>query len=407
MPAGLFAALASTMGDVAAGHPVRLALDWVPVLGLEFAFVVDGLALVFALLITGIGTFIVLYSARLPRRTRASGPLPGLHAPVHGRDAGARPLRQPRCAIRVLGTRPSVTSFLLIGFDHEREKARRGAIQALVVTGVGGLALMAGGVLLHAITGTWTISELASSLHRAGSAVALPGGSRSRPRRGVHEIGAVAIPLLAAQRDGSADARVGLSSLGDDGAGRRVSAGAPVAAARRHALLADPALHDRGDHIAVGGIVALRQTDLKQILAQTTIASLGLSVLLLGIGGAAAAMAVATYFVAHALYKAALFMLAGIIDHGDGHARHHKAWRTARRPDHQLHLYGAGGVLDVRHAAAGWLSRQRRDLCGARATATRGAVVTIVVMVLGNALLGAVALVLTIRPFMGPLETYA
>ena len=77
-----------------------------------------------------------------------------------------------------------------------------------------------------------------------------------------------------------------------------------------------------------GALVALRQTDLKQMLAQTTIASLGLSVLLLGIGGEAAAMAVAAYFVAHALYKAGA--VPGRRHHRprDRHARHHRARRA-------------------------------------------------------------------------------
>src|SRR5690606_32982753 len=72
-----------------------------------------------------------------------------------------------------------------------------------------------------------------------------------------------------------------------------------------------------------GALGALRQTDLKQMLAQTTIASLGLLVLLIGVGSDAAIAAMAIYFVAHALYKAGLFMVVGAIDHETGRSEEH------------------------------------------------------------------------------------
>jgi multicomponent Na+:H+ antiporter subunit A len=297
----------------------------------------------------------------------------------------------------------SVTSFLLIGFDHEREKARRGAIQALIVTGIGGLALMAAGVLLHAITGTWTISDLASS----------PIGAEAQWLYPV-----VLALVMAAAFTKSAQWPFHFWLPNAMEAPTPVSAylhsatmvqGGVYLLARLSPMLAGtpywqvPLCTIGGITLLWGGIVALRQTDLKQILAQTTIASLGLSVLLLGIGGASAAMAVATYFVAHALYKAALFMVAGIIDHG-----------TGTRDITQL-----GGLRDVLTISfictalaafsmfgvpplVGYLAKE--EIYAALSYGDAGGIVTIVVMVLGNALLGAVALVLAIKPFMGPLK---
>ncbi|MEO7222758.1 MAG: proton-conducting transporter membrane subunit, partial [Devosia sp.] len=162
VPAALFVALFTTIPDVAAGRPVKIAIDWVPALDLRLSFLIDGLGLVFALLITGIGTFIVLYSGSYLDGHPHRGRFLAFMLLFMGAMLGLV-LSDSLVGLFVFWELTSVTSFLLIGFDHEREAARRGAIQALVVTGIGGLSLMAGGVLLHHIAGTWTISELAAS----------------------------------------------------------------------------------------------------------------------------------------------------------------------------------------------------------------------------------------------------
>ncbi len=169
VPAALFAALLSTVPEVAAGRPIKIALDWVPSLDIRLAFLIDGLGLVFALAITGIGAFIILYSGSYLEGHPHRGRFLAFMLLFMGAMLGLV-LSDSLVGLFVFWELTSVTSFLLIGFDHEREAARRGAIQALVVTGLGGLTLMAGGVLLHSIAGTWTISELAGSeqLRQAG-----------------------------------------------------------------------------------------------------------------------------------------------------------------------------------------------------------------------------------------------
>jgi multicomponent Na+:H+ antiporter subunit A len=297
----------------------------------------------------------------------------------------------------------SVTSFLLIGFDHEREAARRGAIQALIVTAVGGLALMAGGVLLHHIAGTWTISALAISptLREAGAfypwvlgfiLVAAFTKSAQWPFHFWLPNAMEAPTPVSAYLHSATMVQAGVYLLA------RMSpllGGTP----QWQGLLCSFGAVT----LLWGGIVALRQTDLKQILAQTTIASLGLSVLLLGIGGETAAMAVAAYFVAHALYKAALFLVTGIIDHGTG-------------TRDITHLGGLRDTLTISFICAalaglsmfglppllGYLAKE--EMYAALSYGDAWGIATIAAMVAGNALLGAVGLAVVIRPFMGALK---
>lgn len=402
VPAGLFAALVTTVPEIAAGRPIKISIDWIPSLDIRFAFLIDGLGLVFALAITGIGTFIVLYSGTYLGGHSHRGRFLAFILLFMGAMLGLV-LSDSLVGLFVFWELTSVTSFLLIGFDHEREAARRGAIQALVVTGIGGLALMAGGVLLHAITGTWTISGLA-----------LSEGLRDAGQFYPWVLGFIVVAAFTKSAQwpfhfwlpNAMEAPTPVSAYLHSAT--MVQGGVYLLARMSPILAATPqwqALLCGFGAITMlwGGLIALRQTDLKQMLAQTTIASLGLSVLLLGIGGEAAAMAVAAYFVAHALYKAALFLVTGIIDHGTG-TRDITALGGLRDSLTisfictglaALSMFGVPPML-------GYLAKEE-----AYAALSHGdiwSIATMIAMVVGNALLGAVALTVVIRPFMGALK---
>ncbi|MEO7223273.1 MAG: proton-conducting transporter membrane subunit, partial [Devosia sp.] len=402
VPAALFVALFTTIPDVATGRPLKIAIDWVPALDLRLSFLIDGLGLVFALLITGIGAFIVLYSGSYLDGHPHRGRFLAFMLLFMGAMLGLV-LSDSLVGLFVFWELTSVTSFLLIGFDHEREAARRGAIQALVVTGIGGLSLMAGGVLLHHIAGTWTISELTASptLREAGAfypwvlgfvVVAAFTKSAQWPFHFWLPNAMEAPTPVSAYLHSATMVQAGVYLLA------RMSpllAGTP----QWQVLLCTFGAIT----LLWGGIVALRQTDLKQILVQTTIASLGLSVLLLGVGGETAAMAVAAYFVAHALYKAALFLVAGIIDHGTGTRditmlgglRDTLTISFICAALAALSMFGVPPLL-------GYLAKE--EMYAALSYGDVWGVVTIAVLVAGNALLGAIALALAIRPFMGELK---
>jgi len=402
VPAALFVALLTTVEGVAAGRPVRLAIDWVPALDLRLSFLIDGLSLVFALAITGIGAFIVIYSTSYLHDHRHRGRFIAFLLLFMGAMLGLV-LSDSLVGLFVFWELTSVTSFLLIGFDHEREAARRGAIQALIVTGIGGLALMAGGVLLHHVAGTWTISDLAYSptLREAGW---------SYP----WVLGFIVVAAFTKSAQwpfhfwlpNAMEAPTPVSAYLHSAT--MVQAGVYLLARMSPLLAGTPqwqALLCSFGAITLlwGGVAALRQTDLKQILAQTTIASLGLSVMLLGIGGETAAMAVAAYFVAHALYKAALFLVTGIIDHGTG-TRDITALGGLRDTLTITFICAALAGLSMFGIPPllGYLAKE--EMYAALSTGDAWGIVAIVVMVLGNALLGVVGLAVMIRPFMGPLR---
>ncbi len=402
VPAGLFAMLLGNLPDVAAGHPVHLGIDWVPVLGLRLSFFIDGLSLVFALLITGIGAVILVYSGEYLRGHPQRGRLLAFLLLFLGAMLGLV-LADSLVALFAFWELTAVTSFLLIGFDHERPAARRAATQALVVTSLGGLALLAGGVTLSLVTGSWDLSAMGSFVPELRFNPAYPW---------VLGFMLVAAFTKSAQLPfhfwlpGAMEAPTPVSAFLHSAT--MVQAGIYLLA-RLLPLLGDTPLWEGllGGFGSItllwGALVALRQTDLKQILAQTTIAALGLLMILLGLGGDAAATAVAAYFVAHAFYKAALFLVAGIIDHGTG-------TRDITR------LGGLRDQLTISFIAAalaaismfgippflGWFAK---ELAYSSAhLATTWEISLDIVMVLGSAAFGGVALVLLIGPFMGELK---
>ena len=124
-----------------------IELPWAPALGLSLSFNLDGLGVLFAILITGIGALIVLYASRyLDGHDQAGRFYASLFA-FMGAMLGVA-LSDNILTLFVFWELTGFTSFLLIGFEHERAAARSAAIQALIVTGAGGLALLAAGVLL-------------------------------------------------------------------------------------------------------------------------------------------------------------------------------------------------------------------------------------------------------------------
>ncbi len=128
----------------------------------------------------------------------------------------------------------SLFSFLLIGYWHHRKEARRGARMAFTVTATGGLALLAGVLLIGHIVGSYELDEVLAAGDRVRAHALYPLALRAGAAGRADQERAVPVPLLAAARDGGADAGVGLPALGHHGEGRRVPAGAAVAGAGRH-----------------------------------------------------------------------------------------------------------------------------------------------------------------------------
>lgn len=402
VPAGQVVALYTLLGGVAAGRPATFGIDWVPALDLRLSFYIDGLSLTFALLIAGIGAAIVVYSgaylAGHPHRGRFMAILLLFMGAMEGLV-----LSDSIVSLFTFWELTAVTSFLLIGFEHERMAARRAATQALVITGLGGLSLLAGGVLLHLISGTWQISAVASSPTLRQSGWAYP-----------WILGFIVVAAFTKSAQipfhvwlpNAMEAPTPVSAYLHSAT--MVQAGVYLLARLSPLLAGTPAWMITlsvfgGATLLWGALIALRQTDLKRMLAHTTVASLGLLTLLLGIGGPQAALAVAAYFVAHALYKGGLFLVVGTLEHGTGTRdlaalgglRDHMTISFIAAALGALSMFGVPPLL-------GYLAKEA--MFAGASLATPATIVAGAVLVVGNALLGGVALAILIRPFMGALK---
>ena len=212
----------------------------------------------------------------------------------------------------------SLSSYLLIGFKHESSESRASALQALLVTGVGGLAMLAGFVLLGVSMESFELADLASrsgelqdlSLYPWIAGLILLGAFTKSAQFPFHFWlpNAMAAPTpVSAFLHSATMVKAGIFLMA------RLTPILGGTAFWNGTLLSAGALT-----VVVGAFLALGQRDLKKILAYTTVAALGTLTMLLGLGTPKAMEAFLAFFVAHALYKASLFMLAGAIEHGSG-----------------------------------------------------------------------------------------
>jgi multicomponent Na+:H+ antiporter subunit A len=312
-----FLVFAGHAGTVATGAVVSGGFEWIPSFDVDFAWRLDGLSLTFALLISGIGTLIVLYSGGYLKGHPGQGRFIAFILMFSAAMLGVV-VADGLLLLFIYWELTSITSFLLIGFDHERERARRGAYQALVVTGGGGLALLAGLLLIGQMTGTQSLSgAIASASDVAGHPLAMT---------------ALVLVILGAFTKSAQfpfhfwlpnamEAPTPVSAFLHSAT--MVKAGVYLLM-RFHPLFGETALWQTvlplfgGVTLVAGAFLALRQTDLKLMLAYTTVASLGLLVMLTGMGSDKAVEAAVLYLVAHALFKGALFMIVGVVDHEAG-----------------------------------------------------------------------------------------
>ncbi|MFZ1813248.1 MAG: putative monovalent cation/H+ antiporter subunit A [Rhizobiaceae bacterium] len=316
-PLAIFLHLLSKVEEIANGAVLTGGVSWIPSLGVNLSWHLDGLSLVFGLLITGIGALIILFSGGYMKGHAQQGRFLMFMFLFMGSMLGLV-MADNLYALLVLWEMTSITSFLLIGFDHTRQASRRAAIQALVVTGGGGLILIAGMIVIHAITGA---SELSLVL-RSGEVLRespfyllafllVLGGAFTKSAQ---------FPLhfwLPNAMEAPTPVSAYLHSA------TMVKAGVYLLMRMHPVMGATPAWETVLPLFGIvtllaGTLLAARQTDLKLMLAYTTVASLGLLVMLVGFGNEKAIEAAVYYLFAHSLFKGTLFMVAGNIDHGAG-----------------------------------------------------------------------------------------
>jgi multicomponent Na+:H+ antiporter subunit A len=314
----LIAALVSTnLWSLHATGGRVIDIAWVPSLGLSLSFNLDGWGLLFALLISAIGALVVFYASAYLRDHPDAGRFYAALFVFMGAMLGVA-LSDNILALFVFWELTGFASFLLIGFEHDREDARSAALQALIVTGAGGLALLAVGVLLIDISGTASLSKMVTAhdaviahpWYIAVATLTLLAAFTKSAQFPFHFWlpNAMAAPTpVSAYLHSATMVKAGVYLLA------RVT---PVLGGTPLWNTAIPLIG--AVTMVLGAYRSIQETDLKRILAYSTVSALGLLTMLIGIGTEATMKAMLVYLVAHALYKGALFLIAGAIDHETG-----------------------------------------------------------------------------------------
>ena len=383
----LFVYFAQMLPIIAAGETLRFVWEWVPSLGVNISFLVDGLSLTFALLITGIGALVMLYSARYlaghVHQARFSLFLTSFMLAILGVV-----LSDNLLGLFVFWELTTITSYLLIGFSHATKKSRRSALQAL----------LAGIVLIGNVAGTFELSEI-----------------RAMPGVLTQSVAYLPILLLVLLGAFTKSAQIPFHFWLPNA----MAAPTPVSAYLHSATMVKAGVYLLARmHPSLSGtdiwlwtltiagavtmvfasVMALRQTDLKLALAYTTLMALGALTLLLGNDSAYTITAAATFLIVHSLYKAALFLVVGIVDHQTG-------TRDANK------LFGLAPAMPITAAAAaiaalsmagfppflGFIGKELK-YAGALAVASEPILVAGAFLI-ASALMVAIAGIVSFRPF--------
>ena len=318
------AALTGTLGSIVLllqasptvfdGQSVMNFWPWVPELGLNLGFRLDGLSLMFGLLITVIGVLIIVYAYYYLAPEDSAAKFYSLMMLFMAAMLGVV-LSDNLLLLVVFWELTSLSSFLLVGYWSHRADARAGARQALAVTGGGGLAMLAGFVLLGQIAGTYELSEM------VGRAAEIQADPLFLP--------ALVLILLGAF---TKSAQFPFHFWLPDA----MAAPTPVSAYLHSATMVKagvfllmrmtPVLGGSGwfegivltaglATVTFAAFIAIFKHDLKGLLAYSTVSHLGLITCLVGLGSPLAAVAAVFHVLNHASFKAPLFMVAGIVDH--------------------------------------------------------------------------------------------
>jgi multicomponent Na+:H+ antiporter subunit A len=298
--------------SLAEGGSVEQSVEWVPQLGLDLGLRLDGFGFLMVGLVAGIGVLIFVYARGYfhdgdPITGRFAATLLGFSGAMFGLV-----LSDNLLALFLFWELTSITSFLLIGTKDDKAAARAGALQALLITGLGGLAMLGGFIMLGEAAGTYSMSAILADP---------PSGT-------VVDWALVLVLIGALTKSAQAPFHSWLPNA--------MNAPTPVSAYLHSATMVkagvylvarfSPAFAGAAPwrpivvgagivSMLIGGYRALRQHDIKLVLAYGTISQLGLMMVLFGVGTPEATFAGCTLLVAHGIFKASLFMLVGVVDH--------------------------------------------------------------------------------------------
>ena len=310
-----FIGLLTNLPMVLAGEVVMARVDWMPILGLNFTLMLDGLGFFFALLILGIGLLIIAYARHYLSRDDNMGQFFTYLLLFQGAMVGIV-LSDNILLLLVFWELTSLSSFLLIGYWKHLPEGRQGARMALMVTSLGGLAMIGGMLILGQIVGSYDLSVIlqnreliqADPLYVPALILILLGCFTKSAQFPFHFWlpHAMAAPTpVSAYLHSATMVKAGIFLMARMWP---VLSGTP----EWFMIVTSAGLIT----MVLGAMIALFKHDLKALLAFSTVSHLGLITMLLGTGTAFGAMAAVFHILNHATFKAALFMSAGIIDHG-------------------------------------------------------------------------------------------
>lgn len=316
VPAASLGWALSQWSAVTSGRAVTEAWSWIGAYGVDVAFRLDALSLVMVLLAAGIGALVLLYCVGyFDAGARQLGPFAGNFLAFAGAMLGLV-LADDLMVLYLFWELTTVLSFLLIGYDSEKRANRYSALQALTVTTLGGLAMFVGFLMLGHAAGTYRISRILEAPPAPSSGVCVAVvlvlcGALAKSAIWPLSLwlpNAMAAPTpVSAYLHAAAMVKAGVYLVA-----RLAPAFAEVTPWR-------PLLLTLGTATMVfGGWRALRQNDLKLVLAHGTVSQLGFLVVLAGAGSYNTALAAVAMILGHALFKAPLFLVTGIVDHAAG-----------------------------------------------------------------------------------------
>lgn len=394
-----FAGFLSLVSDVSSGDAWAFSAQWIPRLNVDLALRVDGLALLFGLLISGIGILVVLYSYGYFKVHKSHARLQWLLLSFMLAMIGLVS-SDNIILLFVFWELTTITSFLLVGFDHENKKARGCALQALLVTGGGGLALLVGLLMLGEVAGSYLLSEIIAS----GPDVA------DHPQY----IIILALILIGAfTKSAQFPFHFWLPNA--------MAAPSPVSAYLHSATMVkagiylmmrlQPSLGGTEEWfytLSIAGattavwssLMALRQSDMKLMLAWTTVMALGTLTMFLASDLRIAALAAVTFLLVHAFYKCALFLVIGNVDKATGTREHQKLGSLVKA----MPITGIVATLAAFSMAGfppflGFIGKELKYE-GALAIADEPWLL-VIAAVSANAMMVAIALTFVLRVFLG------
>jgi multicomponent Na+:H+ antiporter subunit A len=345
-PAAMVIWAVTQASGVLDGEPVEQRFTWIDQLGLGLDLRLDGFGLAMVALVSGIGVLVCIYAIGYFSHPKpGTSRLAGLMTLFAGAMLGVV-LSDHLLALFIFWELTSVTSYLLIGNDDRNPRARAAALQAILITGAGGLVMLVGLIIIGQSAGTYLLSELILSPPSGGAVsaglVCILAGAFTKSAQapfGSWLPGAMVAPTpISAYLHSATMVKAGVYLVA------RLSPMFATTGSWRLLVLVAGATT-----MLIGGLRALRQYDLKLLLAYGTVSQLGFLMLLFGTGQYQIAQAGVVLLLAHGAFKAALFMVVGIVDHeaGTRDIRELHGFSASWRPTLAVGIIGAASMAGL------------------------------------------------------------